>query len=53
MFIGLEIFIKFNKRRKGVGGRVGFGISKYPLIPVMNEKRNIKFFKIFNTDAQS
>ena len=32
---GSEIFVKFNKRR------VGIGISKYPLISVMNEKRDI------------
>ena len=33
---GLGIFVKFDKR---VGG--GVGISKYPLISVMNKKRDI------------
>ena len=33
---GSEIFLKFNKR----GGRGVVGISKYPLISVMNEKRD-------------
>ena len=38
----LEIFAKFNKR---VGGRIkingGVGISKNPLLSVINEKRDI------------
>ena len=39
---GLEIFVKFNKwggqkKREGRGGGV-VGISKYPLISVMNEE---------------
>ena len=42
---GLEIFVKFNKwggqkKREGRGGGGGgvVGISKYPLISVMNEE---------------
>ena len=41
---GLEIFVEFNKRG-GQGGQNkpggGVGISKYPLISVTNEKRDI------------
>ena len=41
---GLEIFLKFNKRggqnKWGGGGGWLVGISKNPLISVMNEKRD-------------
>ena len=38
-----EIFAKFNKRGVGVkiNGGWGVGISKYPLISVMNEKSDV------------
>ena len=36
---GLEIFTKFNKRAGQING--GVGISKNPLISVINEKRDI------------
>ena len=35
---GWEIFVKFNKRRVKING--GVGISKYPLISEMNQKRD-------------
>ena len=42
---GSEIFVKFNKRgvkiKGGGGARGAGGISKYPLILVKNEKRDI------------
>ena len=43
---GSEIFVKFNKKggqnkRGGWVGGGGVGISKNPLISVMNEKRDI------------
>ena len=37
---GSEIFVKFNKKG-GQNKRGGVGISKNPLISVMNEKRDI------------
>ena len=43
---GVGIFVKFNKREGqnehggGGGGGWGVGISEYPLMSVMNEKRN-------------
>ena len=38
---GSEILVKFNKRGVKINGPGGIGISKNPLISVMNEKRRI------------
>ena len=40
---GVEIFVKFNKSVEGAGFKIngGVGISKYPLILVTNEKRDV------------
>ena len=37
----MDIFVKFNKRGGGSQNKRGVGILKYPLILVMNEKRDI------------
>ena len=45
---GSKIFVKFNKQWGGGGGGGAVGISKNPLISVMNKKRDM-----CNIDARS